>query len=57
MSITTDGGSDVKAAAENVSTRFACICHNLNLIVKNGLKLNAIIMNANDSENEIKFCN
>ena len=37
--ITTDNGSDIKSAASRIATRLSCICHNLNLIVKNGLKL------------------
>ncbi len=41
-SITTDNGSDIRAAVENEShfgIRISCILHNLNLIVQNGLWL------------------
>ena len=39
LTITTDSGSDIKSAGSKIGTRFACICHHLNLIVKNSLKL------------------
>lgn len=49
--ITTDNGSDVKSAASKITTRISCVCHNINLIVKNSLHLhkyltlNSIVLN------------
>ncbi len=42
VSITTDNEASVAAAGSNISnaiSRVSCMCHNLNLVVKNGLKL------------------
>jgi hypothetical protein len=42
VSITTDNESAVAAAGSNINInlkRISCMCHNLNLAVKNGLKL------------------
>ncbi len=37
--ITTDNANDIKSAASKITYRFPCIAHNLNLIIKNSLKL------------------
>lgn len=39
LAITCDSGSNVKAAASRISVRISCVCHNINLIVKNGFQL------------------
>lgn len=39
QSITSDNGADIKKACSSLSTRVSCMAHNLNLVVKNGLKL------------------
>lgn len=41
VSITTDGGADIKSAINKFKSikRISCMAHNLNLIIKNGLKL------------------
>ena len=42
VSITTDNEPAVVAACKKLSkeyTRISCMCHNLNLVVKNGFKL------------------
>jgi hypothetical protein len=37
--ITSDSGSEIKKACSQISDRFTCLAHNINLILKNGLKL------------------
>ena len=42
VSITTDNEASVAAAGSQINdniSRMSCMCHNLNLVVKNGLKL------------------
>jgi hypothetical protein len=42
VSITTDNEASVAAAGSKIRdeiSRVSCMCHNLNLVVKNGLKL------------------
>lgn len=39
VGITTDNAADIKAATSNITERFSCVAHNLNLVLKNGLGL------------------
>lgn len=38
-SITCDNGADIKKACSSLTTRVPCMAHNLNLVVRNGLRL------------------
>jgi hypothetical protein len=42
VAITTDNANDIKSATKDLSPnciRFSCAAHNINLVIKNGLKL------------------
>ena len=37
--VTTDNAEDIKKAMRSITLRLLCICHNLNLVLKYGVKL------------------